>query len=173
MADHQEQNPRVAAAALQLQLKVAHEGQARLATQLAEAQIAHNELVNQVHVQNNQIDQLTQSNVMMLASVNAANEGREEFRRLLAEKIGEETQARDNLARAVLYADYFVDRGYKGNTSKFTFPFVKNPKQYKRSAVLPTNRMVSATASITEVVAFCDGLYQNIPTSALRELLKV
>lgn len=173
MADHQEQNPRVVAAALKLQLKVAQEGQARLATELAEAQIANNELANHTNAQANQINTLTQSNVSMLASVNAANEGREEFRTLLSEKIDEEKEQRDLQTRAWLYADYVLHKLHYENKSSFALPFPSNPKQYNRSAVLPTKRMISLGGGMAEVIAFCDELYQNIPTSALQELLKV
>ncbi len=163
MSDTQE-NPHVKIAALQIQLQIAQEGQARIATSLAEA----NEQTRTLIVENQRIaanlEQVNVNNVKLLGQYQEKAAQVEEFRDKLSEKIEDELKLRERHDRVMIYFGHYAKMVHR-NGSGYVLPTPKGtPKRRNDPRVDPT-------LPIEENIKQYDTLYAELPLKYLRELL--
>lgn len=163
MSDTQE-NPHVKIAALQIQLQIAQEGQARIAMSLAEA----NEQTRALIAENQRIaanlEQVNLNNVKLLGQYQEKAAQVEEFRDKLSEKIEDELKLRERHDRVMVYFGHYAKMVHK-NDDGYHLP---QPKGAQRRRNDPR---VDPTLPIEETIKQYDTLYAELPLKYLRELL--
>ena len=164
MSDTQE-NPHVKIAALQIQLQIAQEGQARIATSLAEA----NEHTRALIAENQRIaanlEQVNVNNVKLLGQYQEKAAQVEEFRDKLSEKIEDELKLRERHDRVMIYFGHYAKMVEARNGGGFVLPTPKGaPKRRNDPRIEPT-------LQLDQNIKLYDTLYANLSLKELRELL--
>lgn len=164
MSDTQE-NPHIKIAALQIQLQIAQEGQARIATSLAEANEQTRALIAENQRVAANLEQVNANNIKLLGQYQEKGAQVEEFREKLAEKIKEEVQLRERHDRVMLYFDHYARMIEARNGGGFVLPTPKGaPKRRNDPRIEPT-------LPLDQNIKLYDTLYANLSLKELRELL--
>lgn len=166
MSDTQE-NPNVKIAALQIQLQVSQEGQARIATSLAEA----NEQTRALVVENQRLtaclEEVNASNLKLVGQLQEKANQVEEFRSVAAEKVDSEKELRDQLERQRLFTGHWL----RSLSSTKAGHAILLPTYESMPKIKPDHRRLHPDDELTLIFETYEQTYAELPTSKLRKLL--
>lgn len=151
--------------ALRHNLYATQQAQENLADLVAAAQNDAANFSNALHLRTQQVEELTQTNVTLMAKVQEKAAQVEEFREKLAEKVTEEVQMRERHDRVMLYFGHYAKMADTRNGGIYQLP---NPKGTPKKRNEPR---IDPSLPLEQNIAQYDALYSGLPLKSLKELL--